>query len=153
MYARALSSLFVPITLSFFVLYLVITATVSSRTLFFKSKLCIVFLVSCALFLFSFLPLCVRQILSLTPPCHCHCDMSSSSTSSPSAHRDKQLRIFDFKKGKMKRRYSESVETYQVCAVLCCAALWCGVVCVEVEATAPSACVEEHRMEGMSSLD
>jgi hypothetical protein len=43
---------------------------------------------------------------------------SSSSTPSPSGHRDKQLRIFDFKKGKMKRRYSESVETYQVCGVL-----------------------------------
>jgi hypothetical protein len=54
--------------------------------------------------------------------------MSSSSTSSHSANRDKQLRIFDFKKGKMKRRYSESVETYQVCAVLCCAVVWYGVV-------------------------
>jgi hypothetical protein len=38
----------------------------------------------------------------------------------PSARRDKQLRIYDFRKGKMKRRYSESVETYQVCG-----ALWC----------------------------
>ena len=28
--------------------------------------------------------------------------------------RDKQLRVFDFKRGKMKRKYDESVEAYQV---------------------------------------
>ena len=29
--------------------------------------------------------------------------------------RDKQLRVFDFKKGKMTRKYDESVDAYQVC--------------------------------------
>ena len=28
--------------------------------------------------------------------------------------RDKQLRVFDFKKGKLRRKYDESVQVYQV---------------------------------------
>ena len=39
---------------------------------------------------------------------------SKTKTDKYSIRRDKQIRVFDFKKGKMKKVYDESVEVYQV---------------------------------------